>query len=97
MAKKRAVCANCGGPTSFGETADAERVQLGWCQPCLTQSKRRHFDAKSGQTVWFDEMKTIDSTAATAYFPGARAGSVRPTDRAATAAPVNADKPMPPK
>ena len=58
--KPKTLCKNCGQPTTFGETADQKRVEMGWCNPCFTHSQRTFMDKESGAKRYYDDLRTID-------------------------------------
>ena len=60
MGKPKTLCKNCGQSTTFGETADVQRVKLGWCNPCFKQSQRTFEDKDSGERRYYDDLRTID-------------------------------------
>ena len=64
MPKPKILCANCQLPTSFGESAEHERVVLGWCGPCFKHSRRTFVDKVSGETRSLDELRTVDGSSA---------------------------------
>ena len=64
MPKPKIRCTNCQLPTSFGESAEHERVVLGWCGPCFKHSKRSFVDKTSGETRSLDELRTVDGRSA---------------------------------
>jgi hypothetical protein len=59
-AKGKVLCANCGAPTQFGETANPTRYRLGWCDPCFKHSQRTFEDKSTGEKRYYDELRTID-------------------------------------
>jgi hypothetical protein len=58
--KGKVACANCGGPTQFGDTANPTRHRLGWCEPCFRHSQRTFQDKHTGETRYIDELRTVD-------------------------------------
>jgi hypothetical protein len=60
MPKVKTVCKNCGQRTTFGDTADVERVKLGWCSPCFVHSRRTFVDKDTSTIRYYDELRTID-------------------------------------
>ena len=59
-AKGKVLCANCGAPTQFGDTANPKRYRLGWCEPCFKHSQRTFEDKSTGEKRYYDELRTID-------------------------------------
>jgi hypothetical protein len=60
MPKPRALCKNCGQPTTFGARAQLERVKRGWCGECFVQSQRTFDDPETGEKRYYDDLRTID-------------------------------------
>ena len=58
--KGKVLCANCGAPTQFGETANPTRYRLGWCDPCFKHSQRTFEDKQTGEKRYYDELRTVD-------------------------------------
>lgn len=56
----KVLCTNCGQPTYFTDNASAKRHELGWCDSCFKQSQRTFKDGVTGETRYFDELRTID-------------------------------------
>lgn len=56
----KALCANCGQPTQFGEKTAHRRAELGWCDSCYKHSQRTFQDKVTGEKRYFDEFRTID-------------------------------------
>jgi transcription elongation factor Elf1 len=65
----KTLCTNCGQPTQFGERAEAKRVDLGWCDSCFKQSQRTFKDSVTGETHYFDELRTIEGIKHRYYSP----------------------------
>ena len=63
------LCTNCGQPTQFGERAEAKRVDMGWCDSCFKQSQRKFKDFVTGETHYFDELRTIEGIKHRFYSP----------------------------
>jgi hypothetical protein len=53
-------CTNCGGVTQFGENAEARRVALAWCDSCFKHSQRTFKDSDTGESRYFDGLRTVD-------------------------------------
>lgn len=58
--QRQPICKNCGQPTRFSARSSAARVDRGWCEPCMRQSERKHTLKENGETVYYDEYRTID-------------------------------------
>ena len=58
--KEKSVCANCGAPTRFTETANPVRSSLSWCDPCFKHSQRTFKDKETGDKRYYDELRTVD-------------------------------------
>ena len=54
------LCNNCGQPTVFTENAAPQRVALGWCDSCFKHSQRTFKDSVTGESRYFDELRTVD-------------------------------------
>ena len=54
------MCTNCGQPTLFTENAAPQRRSLGWCDACYKHSQRTFKDSVTGETRYFDELRTVD-------------------------------------
>jgi len=56
----KVLCGNCGQPTLFTESSSPQRYALGWCNACFKQSQRTFSDRVTGETRYFDELRTVD-------------------------------------
>lgn len=56
----KALCKNCGQPTLFTDNAAPQRHALGWCDACYKHSQRTFKDSVTGETRYFDELRTVD-------------------------------------
>lgn len=54
------LCRNCGQRTQFTGDSLSERVKLGFCNKCFTETKRTFVDKDTGEKRSFDELRTID-------------------------------------
>ncbi len=56
----KVLCKNCGQPTLFTDNAAPHRHDLGWCDACFKHSQRTFVDSATGETRYFDELRTVD-------------------------------------
>lgn len=65
----KVLCTNCGQPTLFTDNASPERHALGWCDACFKHSKRTFKDSVTGETRYFDELRTVEGIKHKYYSP----------------------------
>jgi hypothetical protein len=65
----KVLCSNCGQPTVFTENSSPQRYALGWCDACFKHSQRTFSDKVTGETRYFDELRTIDGIRHRYYSP----------------------------